>query len=295
LTDEFCRELSLVAGEPLAGSAVHVHTWIVLEVREPWEKKHLPGSTLSNEVKERIERWLDEIPQSRLQFIRRPAGEGAPPLAFFVARSDVAEPWLLRFEMATYPQLLGIDLPEVLRTGIHVRGSRVHEPLYLVCCHGKRDRCCAKWGVALHDTVCDAAPDRTWQTTHLGGHRFAATMVVLPHGICYGRLEGGEGPEIVTAHERGEVYDPSRMRGRSAYEPAAQAAEIELRRRLGDRTLAGQRLHGTELVDAGTRVRFATPDGAEHVVDVTEIRIAGERPTSCGDEPSAIEGLRVLG
>ena len=288
---DFCRELSIVAGEPLAGSAAHVRAWIVVEVREPWEAKHLPGSSLAPAIKERIEAWLEAIPASRLQFIRRP-GDETGPLTVFVARSDREASWLLRFTLPSHDALLDLDLAQVVRDGAHPDATPVREPLYLVCCHGKRDRCCAKFGVALYHTVCGASPDRAWHTTHLGGHRFAATMVVLPHGICYGRLDASEGARVVSAHERGECYEPSRMRGRSAYEPPVQAAEIEARLRTGDRSLAGPHIAAVDTEGPETRVRFASAAG-ELTVRIRTETLDGERPTSCGDEPSAIEGLRV--
>ena len=53
------------------------------------------------------------------------------------------------------------------------------------CAHEERDRCCGLDGRALVDAV--AGPD-VFAASHLGGHRFAATAMVLPTGYVYGRL-----------------------------------------------------------------------------------------------------------
>ena len=34
-----------------------------------------------------------------------------------------------------------------------------------------------------------AHPEETWEVSHIGGDRFAANMLVLPHGLYYGRLD----------------------------------------------------------------------------------------------------------
>ena len=32
-------------------------------------------------------------------------------------------------------------------------------------------------------------PDAVWECSHIGGDRFAATMLLFPHGINYGRAD----------------------------------------------------------------------------------------------------------
>jgi hypothetical protein len=66
------------------------------------------------------------------------------------------------------------------------------------------------------------APDTVWECSHLGGDRFAANVVVLPHGFYYGQVPG-DGAEIVAAHTNGRVALPW-LRGRAGMTPAAQAA-----------------------------------------------------------------------
>ncbi len=72
------------------------------------------------------------------------------------------------------------------------RSSRVRaplaDPILLVCTNGKRDACCALRGRALMTALAADHAERTWECTHLGGHRFAGNLVCLPHGIVYGRV-----------------------------------------------------------------------------------------------------------
>jgi hypothetical protein len=59
----------------------------------------------------------------------------------------------------------------------------------LVCTHGARDRCCGSLGTALHRSL--RAPElvQVHRTSHLGGHRFAPTAVVLPSGTVWAWLD----------------------------------------------------------------------------------------------------------
>lgn len=83
----------------------------------------------------------------------------------------------------------------VLRIGL---GDEAHEQPdavdVLVCTHGARDTCCGAAGVRLAAAV-QSWPEvvdgrlRVWRTSHLGGHRFAPTAVVMPHGTSWAHLD----------------------------------------------------------------------------------------------------------
>src|SRR5215204_3148087 len=55
------------------------------------------------------------------------------------------------------------------------------------------------------------------------GDRFAANVLVLPHGFYYGQVPG-DGAELVAAHERGQVALPW-LRGRAGVPAPGQAAQ----------------------------------------------------------------------
>ena len=58
-------------------------------------------------------------------------------------------------------------------------------------------------------------------------------MVVLPHGLYYGRLDPVSAISVAGSHLAGEL-DLDHLRGRSSHPDAVQAAEILLRRELGE-------------------------------------------------------------
>ena len=55
----------------------------------------------------------------------------------------------------------GLDFAAALASAS--TGTPVDGPLYLVCTHGKRDRCCARYGRPLYDALRErAGPDGVW-------------------------------------------------------------------------------------------------------------------------------------
>ena len=110
-------------------------------------------------------------------------------------------------------------------------GAVRRDPLYLVCTNGRRDACCALFGRPLAAALTEASP-HVWESSHLGGHRFAANLVCLPEALIYGRVTPEHGAALVAAHGEGRL-NVRALRGRAAWPVAAQAAEAELRLHLG--------------------------------------------------------------
>jgi hypothetical protein len=139
---------------------------------------------------------------------------------------------------------------------------------FLVCTNGRRDECCSLRGAP----VLRALGDRAVACTHLGGHRFAANVLVLPDNLVFGRLDRASAVALAESLEAGEL-PLEHLRGRCSLSAEQQAAEILLRRELG--------LRGLDDADHVGGTRFATPDG------VLEVRVDGEqlppRRVSCGD------------
>ena len=185
----------------------------------------------------------------------------------FVARStrDVRE--LRRLELAGYGDLAGVDF--------ETAGERVDHPLFLVCTHGKHDRCCARLGRPLYDALREQAePEWVWQSSHVGGDRFAGNVVALPDGVYYGRVEPAETWPVVEAALAGQVHLPC-YRGRSCYGFAAQAAELAVREEAGLLGVDEVRVTSIEPSGAGW---VAAVETAEAAYDV-DVRVEEGEPT----------------
>ena len=165
-------------------------------------------------------------------------------------------------------------------------GTERRDPLYLVCTNGRRDACCALYGRPLMVALSSVTP-HVWESSHIGGHRFAGNLVCLPEALVYGRVMPERGVALVAAHARGRL-DVRSLRGRAVWPVAAQAAEIELRLHLGL-----DRITDVTLVASGD---VASGAGDEHAVDLLargepwRLRLRATpaeppRPTSCrGDK-----------
>ena len=152
------------------------------------------------------------------------------------------------------------------------------EPMLFVCTNGKRDTCCAVTGVSL---VRELNSDRVLESTHLGGHRFAPTALLMPHGIVLGRLTI-EAAKIALS---GQI-PLANYRGMSSLTRMQQAADIAVRKRESITEL--RPLAVTEYDDI---VHVQHHDGrAWDVRVVTEPTV--QRPESCGGQVS--QGLAFV-
>jgi len=234
--DAFCRSESLDVGEPIAGSAVaNTDVWLALEYDHAWGAKAVTESGLPQAVVDRLEQWPKEIPGARVQLIR-----GGPTVAqpgsvtLLVGVSGLSSPGVVRLRLPTHEAAVELDvggLVTALRCGEAFDGAEpVTKPVVLVCTNGKRDQCCAKWGLPIYNELAGYDGIECWQTTHLGGHRFAPTLLCLPEGICYGRLGLDDLEPLVRSLRDGAVFAPDRaLRGRTCLSAAAQAAEVHWR------------------------------------------------------------------
>ncbi len=232
MTDEKtlkCSQMSSLSGEHLYGTALEVKNWFLLEHSRVWKRDAFPESALPEEVKDHLGGFLSSFEDSRIQLIGGP-GPSKGNLAFYYAHSSEFSPKLYRFEIKTYEDLLSIDLPELVSSG-EIEKFSCEESLVLVCTHGARDGCCAVAGSGVYKELLKKEGVSAWRTTHVGGHRFAANLVMLPEGIYYGRVNSENLDDVVSSHLRGEIFLDC-YRGRSCFSQTSQVSDYFLRKEL---------------------------------------------------------------
>ncbi|MDH6127768.1 sucrase ferredoxin [Kitasatospora sp. GP82] len=286
-----CTTLSRELTEPLAATAATATTWLLIEQAGPWGAKALTESHLDAE----LGRTLDAACAGtgvRIALIRRP-GRHADRLPaagheVIVAHTAPGRSWVRRAAVADAAELLGLDFA-ALGGGEHGGFGTDHPdgPIALVCTNGRRDRCCALLGRPLAAELA-AAGGEVWEVTHLGGHRFSPTMLVLPYGYAYGRLTGTAAKEVLAATAAGHMV-PEWSRGRSYWGRPGQAAEQAVRLLTGETSADGLTVgHTTGPVE----VRHS--DGRRWLVEVAERASEPARPESCGKAPGTPSRMDVL-
>lgn len=251
----FCSEVSLEAAEPLAATASRVDHWILIEYRGLWSRDALGGSGLSVRVKAHLRERAGARARTKLLFVRRTERRGRRGLAAFWGSTPERGGRFSRAELEGYDDLLELDLCSP--------GKPVGHPLLLVCTHGKRDRCCARHGRPLYEALHrQADEDWVWQSTHIGGDRFAGNLVVLPEGLYFGRVSPGEAGRVLDAYLAGRV-ELDRYRGRCCYGFAAQAAERVVREANGLVGIDELWLLTSERLGDVCRVRFRGRGGGD--------------------------------
>jgi hypothetical protein len=241
----FCSEQSRSAGEELrASAATDVREWLLVETREAWGARPPVGCGFDPRVESYLARAGEKGSGRRLQLIRRARAAGEK-LRLYRARDGGL--WTVELEAKELVAWCEAD-------GFGLQGpgdsawSRVEDDLYIVCTHGKRDACCAKQGLPVFEALAKLRPGQVWQTTHLGGHRFAPTLAHLPSGLCYGRVGLDALGSLVEGLERGLLPRADLLRGDCALsrveQVSAHAVLAELARR-GDVFRAGLVCLGT--------------------------------------------------
>ncbi len=264
----FCAAVSSANAEPLAATASRIDNWIVLEYSGLWDRDVLGGSLFSDELKAHLREQLHALGPSRLLFVKKPERRAhVRPQVWFGTSEPRAERFF-HLEVDDLDDLRSFDFAGALRGG-GLPGVPLGHPLLVVCTHGKRDRCCAKNGRPVYDALRrETESGWVWQSSHVGGDRFAGNVVILPQALYYGRVEPEGARALLEAHAAGRI-DLEHYRGRAAYGFPVQAAEHAIRQAeelvgIDDLAFVGCKRTG----DDAWCVRFGVPDGAVREVDV---------------------------
>ena len=245
---------ALNADEPLAGSAQGAVAHVFIEHLGPWPADPLEALDPSYAAGLRT---LD----AAVGLVRRPAPErdasfGVPERPYIIVATN-GQVAATRTDGLPSFEELGDILASLTRGDVPDEWS-APAWLVLVCTHARRDACCARLGQPLIENLAEVAdPSRLWETTHLGGHRFAPTCLALPSQVAYGRVTRDRVSELIDALAADEVL-PDLMRGRTTYGPALQVAEIAARQRLDVR--GRLELVATSEVDGVTTATWTADD-----------------------------------
>ncbi|NIC06718.1 sucrase ferredoxin [Billgrantia bachuensis] len=269
-THRFCALESLALGDPLAGSAAHAERNLLLSwPRAKWQRSLRQASDMSDAVMTRLEAIAEA--GRRVNLIHRRDQPSERHCLYLMPENRRFE--VTREELPVFLDALGRDEPLTSWEASPPAG-----PLLLCCTHGKKDKCCAKFGYATYKAL-DAAvaeralPFEVWESTHLGGCRLAASAVVFPALRKYGRINEEDVLPLLESEIAGRPYLPC-YRGDSRLSPMQQCAQVAAME-----WLAARGIHGNVSVEQ------PSGEAASHwrlEVDWRSTNASGRLAVSCG-------------
>jgi hypothetical protein len=275
------------------GTATTVETWLVLEYNGRWSGEAFRDSRIPETVKAAIKRYLETFPNPRLQLVKKQkrSGDG---IKLFMAHSREKDSAIYETTLGAYEELLDRDIDSLFEE----RASLSKGPVFLICTNGEHDKCCGKFGMPVYvEAAAGKYGENAWQSTHLGGHRFASTFVCLPHGLYYGRVREGKTAERIFGEYKNGRIELASYRGRSCYSPPVQAAEYFLRKETGVREISAFYLKDAKEESGIINVEFFAGEG-ENIfrINLRRLDSALRILKSCGDnDRSYIPQYRLLG
>jgi hypothetical protein len=215
----FCTDLARDRGEPFEGTGAF--SGQILLLRWPRAKWRVPRSS-SPGLPPAIATGLDYLDAQGGWCCMVDGADGDIP-------DLIAYPGNIRID--------GDDLTLAAAIRDHADGKRPdgiqEERTVVLCCVDSRtDACCARFGFATYKAM-NAAADRqkllVLMSCHLGGCRFASSVMVPQRKERYGRLRPDDAESFIAAIVAGETYLP-RFKGRYDLDEPAQVAELAARR-----------------------------------------------------------------
>lgn len=281
---KLCSVVSRESGDDPIGSATPFERCLMVEIRPPYQRNAPDSRRFPEGLPEVVNGAMDdgliqklgafmpdreysEKGMARILFFSRP--EGGEPFASF-SKHDLLVPLEDITPVVEALASDGVAPEEYRREPGNVRDV-------FVCTHNNRDVCCGKFGDPVYKELrreCANENLRVWRTSHIGGHRFAPTIMDFPSGMWWGHLDRDEAASLVRRDAPFSEFR-GKYRGWSGLGKFGQIAEREILSEVGWRWTgfrrSGEILSASE-GDAVVEVRIEYEDvktgdsGAYHAV-----------------------------
>lgn len=213
-----CADSARERGDPIEGTALHLSRLLLIEHPGPWPFHALESDGVVDVVPALVE--ATRAAGGRTFLIRRTGRrETSEDRAWAVVDVEAGR---IRWGSWSSPADL-VDLAVPTLSAASEDWSS--EPAFLVCAHGRHDTCCAVRGRPVAAALAERWPEATWESSHVGGDRFAPNVVVVPDGTYYGALEADSVVDVIADHLAGRVR-AEYLRGSSSLPPVAQAVAV---------------------------------------------------------------------
>lgn len=233
---QFCASVSQQANEAVAGTAPEsIEHWLLVEDNGPWGPKEPNALALLDAELATAWAQIAKTPALRRIYVRRPRqlpSMPASPRRFWLATQSERGFGVFALDAQSIAQFVDAWQRQGLR-GLCANATPC-EDFWLVCTHGRRDRCCSLYGMSVFSALEQASSGEVWQSSHLGGHRFAATALHLPSRYLWGRLKESDALALASVGPERRLALPDKLRGHSGLSRRAQLLDLALRARRED-------------------------------------------------------------
>jgi len=221
IDSKFCSILSKYSGEPLAGTAPFAENFVFIS----WPKKFWNVEAL--EAKGGFPKGLKSWMMSKSKVF----GKISIRLISREGLENTKTNIYIHPGKFIYEKVSPDEIPKVL--DLHFQQDRTisdtltkfdYDQIF-ICSHGRHDKCCAKFGHKLAEKMRSHVANQNlnveiWESSHLGGHRFAPTFIDFPTGRAYGRLSLEEIPTFFEYRNSKKLYA-------KAYRGSVYLSELE--------------------------------------------------------------------
>ncbi len=212
----FCAEGSRAVQEnPIGHASIHPY-YVLIECPTPWPYQALESSPLPPDVKTLPNYLYQTGKPSRFLLIYNQ--KLALPQTYRVIILKRQKGWSQGYNKREYHLNDLADVAGIVEQDLagnppteNVVSNQVRD--LLVCTHGSHDQCCARYGKPffyeanqLIDQLSLNQSVRVWEVSHIGGHRFAPTLIDFPSGRYYGKISTSELSHILQQIDNYEVF-----------------------------------------------------------------------------------------
>ena len=163
---------------------------------------------------------VSEVPRARMQFIKQSPRSSASR-RIFVGTSG-PNPWWVTW-LRNLEAVADIDVSAIWQGHLPPQAEKVTQPIYLVCTHGKRDECCAKYGMAMYRSYGARLFARLASISYRWSSICSDTAGV-PHGPLLWPIISSGHDRLFQDYELGALWSLNHVRGRTSFSRPEQAA-----------------------------------------------------------------------
>lgn len=284
--------------EPMFATASQVRRWLLVEVRGSWGSDAVGDSELGHYAPPVWRRAMKSA-RIRVVAVRRNLDDDTPAaqtgvrlVSITSARPGVTEGSSHRIVVDDLRQVVKATECLLLRGAPDDHWYADPDPYILVCTNGRHDTCCATEGRPIVRHLRGTRwRERIWESSHVGGDRFAGNLVLPVEGLYFGRVTPDTVEPLLAGLDEGRL-SRSHLRGRSTFNLVEQAAEHFARRELeldGVDDIAAARAAGDGVVE------LDLADGRTVAVTIERGRWVAPTPLTCkGPDDQQVPSFRLV-